>query len=106
MIGFSRCISKELQRNIRRYKNTARKPPIFVRRFPARRAFRSLSLRHEMEKDRLAARISCPQIYWNDNDLIRQHAADAFGTGIWCLTNPDYYEKGIGMVFEVKEYVL
>lgn len=59
-----------------------------------------------MEKDRLAARISCPQIYWNDNDLIRPHAADDFGTGIWCLTNPDYYEKGIGMVFEVKEYIL
>ncbi|MDO4330467.1 MAG: CRISPR-associated helicase Cas3' [Lachnospiraceae bacterium] len=40
------------------------------------------------------------------DDLIRQHVADDFGTGIWCLTNPDYYDKNTGISFEAKDYFI
>lgn len=39
-------------------------------------------------------------------DLILQHAADDFGTGIFCLTNKDYYDENIGVTFEAKDYFL
>ena len=39
-------------------------------------------------------------------DLIRQHAADDFGTGIFCLTNLDYYDQETGIQFEAKDYIL
>lgn len=38
------------------------------------------------------------------DDLIRQHVAEDYGTGIYCLTNPDYYDKEIGILFEAKDY--
>lgn len=40
------------------------------------------------------------------DDLICQHAANDFGTGIWCLTNPDYYDEKLGVLFEAKDYFL
>ena len=40
------------------------------------------------------------------NDLIRQHVAEDFGTGIYCLTNPDYYNQETGVVFEAKDYIM
>lgn len=39
-------------------------------------------------------------------DLIRQHAADDYGTGIYCLTNQDYYDKNQGVLFEASDYFL
>lgn len=39
-------------------------------------------------------------------DLIRQHAADDFETGIYCLTNMDYYDKYTGVLFEASDYFL
>lgn len=39
-------------------------------------------------------------------DLIRQHAADDYGTGIYCLTNKDYYDKYKGVLFEAPDYFL
>lgn len=39
-------------------------------------------------------------------DLRRQHVVDDFGTGIWCLTNPDYYDENTGICFEAKDYFL
>lgn len=40
------------------------------------------------------------------DELLRQHAADDFGTGIWCLTNADYYDENIGILFEAGDYFL
>lgn len=40
------------------------------------------------------------------DDLIGQHAVSDFGTGIWCLTNPDYYDRETGISFEAKDYFL
>lgn len=40
------------------------------------------------------------------DDLIGQHVVNDFGTGIWCLTNPDYYDEEIGVLFEAKDYFL
>ena len=37
-------------------------------------------------------------------DLIRQHAAEDYGTGVYCLTNPDYYDEQIGILFEARDY--
>ena len=39
-------------------------------------------------------------------DLIRQHAADDYGTGVYCLTNLDYYDDDTGILFEAKDYYL
>ena len=39
-------------------------------------------------------------------DLIRQHAADDYGTGIYCLTNMDYYDECKGVLFEAPDYFL
>lgn len=40
------------------------------------------------------------------DDLIRQHVTDDFGTGIYCLTNPDYYDDNTGISFEAKDYII
>lgn len=39
-------------------------------------------------------------------DLIRQHAADDYGTGIYCLTSADYYDENKGVLFEASDYFL
>lgn len=39
-------------------------------------------------------------------DLIRQHAVDDYGTGIYCLTNMDYYDEYTGVLFEASDYFL
>ena len=39
-------------------------------------------------------------------DLIKQHVADDYGTGIYCLTNADYYDEDTGISFEAKDYFL
>lgn len=38
--------------------------------------------------------------------LIGQHAAEDFGTGVWCLTNMDYYDEDTGIKFEGEDYFL
>lgn len=40
------------------------------------------------------------------DDLMKQHVVDDFGTGIWCLTNPDYYDEKIGILFEASDYFI
>lgn len=40
------------------------------------------------------------------DDLRGQHVADDFGTGIFCLTNPDYYDESTGITFEARDYIL
>ncbi len=46
-------------------------------------------------------------VYQNElDDLIRQHVVDHFGTGILCLTNPDYYDEEIGILFDAKDYFI
>lgn len=39
-------------------------------------------------------------------DLICQHAADDYGTGIYYLTNKDYYDEYTGVLFEASDYFL
>ena len=39
-------------------------------------------------------------------DLLSQHVVDSFGTGIWCLTNADYYDEEIGILFEARDYFI
>lgn len=39
-------------------------------------------------------------------ELICQHAADDYGTGIYCLKNLDYYDKNEGILFEASDYFL
>lgn len=38
--------------------------------------------------------------------LVEQHVVEDFDTGIWCLTNQDYYDKEVGILFEGKDYYL
>lgn len=39
-------------------------------------------------------------------DLFQQHAVDDFGTGIFCLTNSDYYSAETGISFEAPDYII
>ena len=39
-------------------------------------------------------------------DLIKQHVAEDYGTGVYCLTNLDYYDEQIGILFEARDYFL
>lgn len=39
-------------------------------------------------------------------DLIKQHAVEDYGTGVYCLTNLDYYDEQIGILFEARDYFL
>lgn len=39
-------------------------------------------------------------------DLIKQHVVDDYQTGVYCLTNQDYYDKDLGITFEAKDYYL
>lgn len=43
---------------------------------------------------------------WELDDLIQQHAVDDYGSGIWCLTNQDYYDKETGIKFEGEDYFI
>lgn len=38
--------------------------------------------------------------------LIQQNVVEDFGTGVWCLTNPDYYDENTGIKFEGEDYFL
>lgn len=39
-------------------------------------------------------------------ELQKQHVLEDYETGIWCLTNPDYYDEETGITFEAKDYFL
>ncbi len=46
-------------------------------------------------------------VYQNEFDsLLAQNVVDDFGSGIWCLTNNDYYDKEMGITFEAKDYIV
>lgn len=38
--------------------------------------------------------------------LIQQHVVEDFGTGVWCLTNMDYYDENTGIKFEGEDYFI
>ena len=40
------------------------------------------------------------------DDLMKQHVLNDYGSGIWCLTNPDYYNEETGVIFEAQDYIL
>lgn len=48
----------------------------------------------------------CSVYRWELDELIRQHVAEDFGTGIYCLTNPDYYDQDTGILFEATDYLI
>lgn len=59
-----------------------------------------------METSRQLQRYAC-SIYQSElDDLIRQHVVQDYGTGIYCLTNPDYYDNEIGIIFEASDYFM
>lgn len=39
-------------------------------------------------------------------DLFEQHAVDDFGTGVFWLVNPDYYDNKLGILFESKDTLI
>ena len=39
-------------------------------------------------------------------ELKKQHVIADYGTGIFCLTNPDYYDPSLGILFEAKDYCI
>ena len=38
--------------------------------------------------------------------LIQQNAVKDYGSGIWCLTNMDYYDTDTGVIFEAQDYFI
>lgn len=49
---------------------------------------------------------ACSVMLREFDDLLKQHVLEDYGTGIWCLTNPDYYDVEMGILFEAKDYFL
>ncbi len=48
----------------------------------------------------------CATVYEKElEDLIRQHAVNDYGTSVYCLQNPDYYDKEVGIVFQGKDII-
>ena len=46
-------------------------------------------------------------IYPFEFEILRQqNVVSDFGSGIWCLTNNDYYDKDMGVMFEAQDYFL
>lgn len=46
-------------------------------------------------------------VYQNEFDeLLRQHVVDDFESGIYCLTNPDYYDAATGIRFEGEDKIV
>ena len=39
-------------------------------------------------------------------DIFRQHVVEDYGSGIWCLTNPKYYNESEGIRFEPEDCYL
>ena len=40
------------------------------------------------------------------NELLKQHVVEDYKSGIYCLTNPDYYSEETGVIFEARDYIL
>lgn len=40
------------------------------------------------------------------DELFRQHVLEDYGSGIWFLTNPDYYDEKLGVLFGAKDYFI
>lgn len=59
-----------------------------------------------LENIRKLQQYSCSVYQKELEDLISQNVIDDFGTGIWCLTNKDYYDENIGITFQAKDYFL
>lgn len=48
----------------------------------------------------------CATVYEKElEDLIKQHAVSDYGTSVYCLQNPDYYDSEIGITFEGKDII-
>ena len=70
--------------------------------------------KHLVEKLRNGERISsrqlqnytCSLYQWELEDLVQQHAADDFGTGIYCLTSLQYYDENIGISFTATDFYI
>lgn len=46
-------------------------------------------------------------IYLYEFEILRQQGVIAdYDSGIWCLTNPDYYDSNIGVLFDAPDYFL
>lgn len=43
---------------------------------------------------------------WELDELIQQHVVEDYGSGIWCLTNQDYYDRETGIKFEGENYFI
>lgn len=64
-------------------------------------------LKYEKYADIRALQKYTCQIYpYELEELIKQHAVSDYGTGIYCLTNLDYYNPEIGITFEAKDYFI
>lgn len=47
---------------------------------------------------------TCTVYPYELEDLKKQGAVDDYGSGIWILTNDDYYDKNTGVIFEASDY--
>lgn len=49
---------------------------------------------------------ACSVYLYEFDNLLKQHVVDDFGSGIWCLTNLDYYDIDTGINFEASDYFI
>ncbi len=49
---------------------------------------------------------ACTVYRWEFDSLLNQHVVDDYGSGIWCLTNLNYYDPDTGLLLEGPDYYL
>ena len=49
---------------------------------------------------------ACTIYKWEFDELLRQHVLKMHDTGVCHLTNTDYYDENIGILFEAQDYFL
>lgn len=59
-----------------------------------------------MHAIRMLQKYTCTLYPEEMEELMKQHVIEDWGSGIRCLTNPDYYDSEIGITFEAKDYIL
>lgn len=60
----------------------------------------------KIENEKELQKYTCTVTKKELDELIKQHVADDFGTGIYCLTNEDYYDENLGILLEAQDYFL
>jgi CRISPR-associated endonuclease/helicase Cas3 len=49
---------------------------------------------------------TCSVYPYELENLKKQGVVNDYDSGIWCLTNSDYYDNNTGVIFEASDYII